>query len=334
MADFDLSTVTAALAQNLSDEVIKTANRTSPLLAMVPAEQGEGKNVAWAYETDAANAENFSDGADVSSYALDAPGFASLSWGLYRSNFKITDLASSAAATSRTPRGLANALADNLMNSARKLASGLNAVGYSGAGTGTTIAGLATALRDDNTYAGVDRTSVSAMRAKVIDPGSSTAVTLALIRSDLSSIFDACGEHCDLAMCSTAVWNSIAALFTEIRRINQNVDAMGRVVLDGSADELVIDKCRFIKDKDATANAIYYLNTNYLRWQTLPFVGTSEQDVIATLPLQTGMGTAGVSASVVRLARTGAAAKFTLMTQCQLVVKKPIAMGKRLNVAA
>ena len=133
--------------------------------------------------------------------------------------------------------------------------------------------------------------------------------------------------------CALPIWNSIAALFTEIRRITQGVDAQGNVVLDGSADVLVMDGCRFVKDKDATSNAIYYLNTNYLRWQTLPFVGSSEQDVIATLPLQTGMGDSGITAAVVRLARTGAASKFSLMTQCQLVVKKPTAMGKRLNVA-
>lgn len=334
MSDFDLSTITGALAQNLADEVVKTANRASPLLALIPAEQGEGKNAAWAYETDAANAENFTDGQDVSNYALDVPGLAYLAWGLYRSNFKITDLAASAAATSRSPRGLVSAVAEMMLNSVRKLSSGLNGVGYSGAGTGTTIAGLAVALRDDNTYAGVDRTSVAGMRAKVIDPGVSTAITTSLLRSDLSSIYDLCGEKPDVAMCPSAVWNAIAALFSEVRRYNQGTDAAGRVILDGSVDEIVFDGCRFLKDKDATANVIYYLNTNYLRWQTLPFVGSAEQDVIAQLPLQTGMGSSGVTAAVVKLARTGAAAKFSLMTQCQLVVKKPIAMGKRLNVAA
>lgn len=333
MADFDLSTVTAALAQNLQDEIVKTANRQSVLLSLVPGKEGEGKNVAWDYENDGANAENHTDGQDVSSYAIDDPGIASLSWGLYRSNFKITDLAASAAASSRSPKGLMNAVGESMMNSIRKLASGLNAVGYSGAGTGTTIFGLAAAIKDDNTYGGVDRASVASMRSLVVNPGSLTDITLALIRSDLSTIYDNCGETPDIALCSSAVWNKIAALFTEIRRINQTVDGAGRVVLDGSANEIVVDGCRFLKDKDCTANAIYYLNTNYLYWANLPMESTDDMELIARVPLQTGFGTSIVQGNIFRLARTGAARKFTIQTQSQLVVKKPKAMGKRLNVA-
>lgn len=333
MADFDLSTVTAALAQNLQDEIVKTANRQSVLLSLVPGKNGEGKNVAWDYENDGANAENHTDGQDVSAYAIDDPGIASLSWGLYRSNFKVTDLAASAAASSRSPLGLVDAIGESMMNSIRKLSSGLNVVAYSGAGTGTTIFGLAAAIKDDNTYGGVDRASVASMRAKVIDPGSSTEITLALIRSDLSAIYDLCGETPNVALCSSAVWNKVAALFTEIRRITQTSDGAGRVVLDGSANEIMVDGCRFIRDKDCTSNVIYYLNTNYLFWANLPMASTDDKELVAQVPLQTGMGSSIVTGNIFRLARTGAARKFTIETQSQLVVKKPKAMGKRLNVA-
>jgi hypothetical protein len=91
---------------------------------------------------------------------------------LYRSNFQITNQAAAAAASSFQPQDLINPFARQMDNSARKLASTLNGVVYSGAGTGTTIAGLALAIKDDNTYAGIDRSSSThaQFRAKVIDP--------------------------------------------------------------------------------------------------------------------------------------------------------------------
>lgn len=338
MADYDLATITASLAQKLRDNVSRTFNSTSPLLRMLRVERGEGKNCAWAVELDGAIGENHADGADVASYGSDVPAFASLAWGLYRSNFKVTDLAASAASTTGNPAGLVNLAARGIVNSARKIASTLNGAGYAGAGTGTLIAGLNTALDDANTYGGINRsTGANALfRAKVVDPGVSTAITLALIRSDLGAIFDACGEKPNLALCDTTRWNNVAALFTELRRYQQDVfvDGAREIKMDASVDAIVIDGCMFVKDKDATAGRIYYLNTNYVYWQSLPPAADGPlAENMSVMQLADSAGDLGAQMAVRPLARTGAAAKVTASVQMQLVVEKPNACGVRKNVA-
>lgn len=337
MADFDLSTVTAALAQNLRDIVVRTFNSTSPTLRLFPIVQGEGKNCAWDVEGTGAIGENFTDGADVANYGIDTPKMATLSWGLYRSSFKITNLAASAAKSSRSPSGLMRPLARNMVNGARKLAKSINDVAYSGAGTGTTVAGLAIAVKDDNTYAAIDRSSETYFRAKVIDPGALTDITVALIRSDLGQIQDACGEKPDLALCSTAVWNKVAALFTDRERFARDVAtfAGGRqVTMDATIDAIVVDGCMFVKDPSCTANVIYYLNTAYVRWETLPHDTEVLPAGAVLMSLEDTQGALGLQVAVYPLSRTGAAGKFTMEAQFQLVLEKPNACGKRLNVNA
>lgn len=340
MANFDLTTVSAALAQGMAPRVQRTFNSLSVAMRLFRKVPGAGKNLAWDVEYTGAIGENFSDGADVSNYGIDTPQFASLSWGLYRSNFQITNQAAAAAASSFQPQDLINPFARQMDNSARKLASTLNGVVYSGAGTGTTIAGLALAIKDDNTYAGIDRSSGThaQFRAKVIDPGTLTDPTIALIRSDLGSIYDQCGESPDIALCNTAVWNKVAGLFTDVTRYNKDafVNAEGRTItMDASIDAMMIDKCMFIKDKDATANVIYYLNSNYVEWEYLPPVNLApDANQSTVMQLQDQDGELGLALSVYPLARTGAAAKMTMEVMTQLKVTRPNACGKRLNVNA
>jgi hypothetical protein len=335
MADFDLATITGALSQNMKDVVTRTVNTTSPTLRMFRMEQGEGKNCAWDVEGGGAIGENFTDGADVTNTGSDVPQIAKLDWGLYRSNFKITNLAAAAARSSRSPQGLVRPLARNMQNSARKLASTINGVAYSGAGTGTTIFGLAAGIRDDNTYAGIDRTQAAnaGFRGKVIDPGALTDPTIALVRQDLGQIYDICGEKVDVALCNTAIWNKLAAQFTEVRRYNQDVFLGGRqVTLDASVDAIVIDGCMFVKDKDATANAILYLNSAYVSWEYLPPAIEILPDGAAMMQLEDTQGSLGMQVAVYPIARTGAAGKFTMEVQLQLKIEKPNACGKRVNV--
>jgi hypothetical protein len=335
MADFDLATITAALAQNYKDEVVRTFNANSVLLRMLPKVQGEGKNVAWTFEGTGAIGENFTDGADVSNYGIDTPYAATLSWGLYRSNFKLTNLALSTAGSSRSPMGMVDSMGRSMLNASRKLASTLNVAGYSGAGTGTLIAGLGVGVDSDNTYAGIDRTSNTSFRASVIDPGALTDPSFALIRSDLSTIYDACGEQPDLAFCNSAAWNKIAGLFDETRRrVSEVSTAGGMVKLDASVSAIEIDGCVFIKDKDATANAIYYVNSNYVHWEYLPVIsGSGVPADIVQGQLSEQQGALPLGMAIYPLARTGAARKITCEVQAQLVVEKPNACGVRLNVA-
>lgn len=339
MADTTLTAITAALAQNYRDPIIRTFNGRSRALSLFKVMAGEGKNCAWTWTGTGAIGENHAEGADVSSTGSNAASPAVLSWGLYRSNFLVTDLAASAARTSRTPVGSQMKVAENVMEGSQKLASVLNGAFYTGAGTGTLLCGLDVAIDDANTYAGVDRSvgANSGFRATVIDPGAPTAPTLALLRSDLASIYDVSGETPDIALCPTAVWQKIAALYDENRRYVQQVTTgKGLVTLDGSAGALELDGCVFIKDKDATANQIKYVNSNYVHFEYLPFFDEGQiRDLMhaGDVSLDDGYGPMPFGMMVRQLGPAGAARKYTMQLQMQLVVKKPSACGVRKNVS-
>jgi len=336
MADFDLSTVTNVLAQTFRPRIVRTFSSSSRLLRLLQIERGEGKNISWGIETTGAIGENFTDGADVSNYGIDTPDDAVLSWGLYRSNFKITNLALATARTSASPADMLRPMGRSFENACRKLARTINGVLYSGAGTGTTIAGLATAIDNNNTYATIDRSSVTAFRATEFDPGSATDPTLSQLRKDIYDIEDTCGEKPDIAMCSSSVFLKIASLFDNNRQYQQTVvnTARGQVMLDASVGVVMIEGCAFINDPDCTANKIYYLNSNYVRVVYLP--GASESEVVTDdmimASLQDNMGPMPLGLNVYPLARTGAARKVTCEVQMQLMVEKPSACGVRHNV--
>ncbi|MHC4648424.1 MAG: phage major capsid protein [Planctomycetota bacterium] len=334
MADTPRTLALTTLAQNYAPEIVRAFNRRATALTVLPIRVGSGKNVGWVAEEDAAVGENFAEGADAANFGSDAQSSATLSWGLYRSNFRVTDLARAAAATSMTPEGNLRLWARDLVNASAKLASTLNGVIYSGAGTGTTYAGLAVAVGNTtNTYATIDRSTDTWWAPTVVDPGSLTAPTFSLIRSDLRTIYTAGGEYPDIALCSPAVFDKLGSLFDSNRRYVDNIrTARGDIKLDASLRAIDIEGCMFLKDKDATANTIYYLNTDYVHVEVLPPSNLPEQ-VDANVSANDGFGTIPMMFNYQLLAKTGASDKAQVVTQSQLVVTNPVKCGTRKNVA-
>jgi hypothetical protein len=334
-----LSSILSALAQNFRPKIVRTINRRSVLLKTLPVIPGEGKNIAVDVEFDGMVAETFSDGADASNFGSDALTPATLSWAMYRSNFHITDLAMATARTSLTPLSVLNLWGRNMVNAATKLASSMNLDSYSGA-AGNAMTGLDTALRNDNTYMGIDRTQSAnaGFRGNLIDPGVPTAPTLSQIRKDINTtIYSASGEQPDLAFCSPAIFNTLGDLFTELRRYNDGVreieTAKGKITLDASLGAIEFEGCVFIKDKDATANQIYYLNSNYVRFEYLP--QQPEADVMtlgSDVDLEDGFGPVPLGARFKKLATQGASERASMQTFINIVVEKPNSCGLRLNV--
>jgi len=338
------SDLSGALPAIYREPTVRTLNATSKLLRLLPIVRGSGKNVTFDVEGTGAVAEAYADGADAANYGTDALVTPVLNWGLYRSNFGATKLARDAAGSSSSPSDLADQIGRSYVNSVRKLSSYLNGLLYSGAGTGATavISGLNVAIHNANTYAGIDRTAgggttYAYWQSTLVDPGALTPPTLKLLRSDLATIEDACGEKPDIAVCSTAVFQKIASLFDDSRQyvVPTMVNtARGDVQLDASISRVVLDGCTIIADKDCTANAIYYLNTNYVRVEYLPSAAaTLLPEVSRDTMADDGYGEIPLGFSVEALAKTGAASKFSLYATLQLVVSKPSACGKRLNVS-
>jgi hypothetical protein len=321
-------------AQEYRGDIIRQINRRVTLLKLLRITRGSGKNVAWAAQGDGQLAENYSEGADAANFGSDEQNDAILSWGLYRSNFHVTKLALDSAATTVTPAGNRQLWARNQVDAAGALADLIEDDLFNGAGTGTLIAGLDVAVADDtNTYATIVRGTDTWWKPTIVDPGSLTAPTIAQIRSDLGTIFDACGETPDIAVASTAVFNAVANLFEPNRRWNIVNTARGAITLNAGFEGIEVDGCMFVKARHATANQIYYLNTNYVHVETLP---DSEVplDVLDRVQADDGFGSVPLDMTFHPLAENGPAKRAEALCTCQLVVKKPNSCGARLNVAA
>lgn len=321
------------LAQEYRGDIVRQINRRVVLLKLLPIIRGSGKNVAWVAESSGHIAENYSEGADASNFGSDAQDAATLSWGLYRAPIHVSKLSMDAARTTSSPMGNQALWARNIVNSAAALAALVEDDAFNGAGTGTLIAGLDTAIGDDtNTYASIVRGSSAYWKPYVVDPGSLTSPTLSLIRADLGSIYDSCGETPDLAIAPTAVFNAVAGLFDANRRWNVVNTARGKVNLDAGYEGIEVDGCMFVKSKDATANQIYYLNSNYVHFETLPDARVPDEVLNATTP-DDGYGSVPLDMVFEPLAKNGPSSRGESLATVQLVVERPNACGVRKNVA-
>jgi len=340
MADVITTLDLLTLAQEYRGDIVRTVNRKAALLRSISVVVGSGKNIAWAPEYDGALVENYADGADASNFGQDTQDSAILNWSLYRSNVHISQLSMDAAATSSSPMGNRALWARAVQNGGMALVKHVNEKCYSGAGTGTTVAGLAVAIEDDNTYATIDRTdSANAkFRSTVVDPGVATAPTFALLRDDIRQVEEACGEQPNIALCKPAVFNKVASLFDATRRYTQQVEfdgPRGQIKLDLGVQALEVDGTMFMKDVDATANAIYYLNSDYVHLEVLPHAEMREWMAAGVLDFapEDGFGPMPLMFHAEALAKAGASEKCQILWTGQLVVRRPNACGKRLNVS-
>lgn len=339
MSDTAQTLALITLAQMYRGDVVRQINRRSQALKILQIRPGEGKNVAFVPEGDGAVAENYSDGADAANFGSDAQASATLSWGQYRANFHVTGLAMAAAATSASPMGNTALWVRNMMNGAAKLASTINGGLFTGAGTGTLIAGFDVAIgNDSNTYAGIDRSSGSNayFRPTVIDPGTLTAPTFALIRDDLRKIYEASGENPDVAFVPPAVFNAIGGLFDGTRRqVDQIQTARGNIRLDFGFQAVEIDGTMFVKDKDAGANKIYYVNTNHCHVEYLPpKLPPAAAALAQQVAADDGFGMVPLGMMYEVLAQLGDSYRAQVKSYIQLVVDRPNAFGVRKNVLA
>lgn len=339
MADVPQTLSLITLAQEFRGDIVDQVNRRVTLLKLLPIVPGGGKNIAWAPESDGAVAEAYTEGADAANFGSDAQGSAVLSWGLYRSNFKVTKLAMDAAGSSSTPLQNRQLWAKNLVNASAALADLLEGQAFTGTGSGgtTVMAGLDFAIGDTaNIYATINRATGSNAfwRPTVVDPGTLTPVTFAQIRSDLGTIGDLCGESPDIAVCSTAVFNAIAGLYDSNRRWESSVNtARGNIVLNNGYEGIMVDNCTFVKARKATANQIYYLNSRFAHFETLPD-STYPPEVYQMMQATDGYGSVPFNLHYEMLAKTGPLSKAEVLAQLQLVVERPNAFGIRKNVLA
>lgn len=323
------------LAQTYRGDVVNQINKQVVLLKMIPIVQGQGQNCAWAVEKDGENVEAYSEGADAVNFGSTQQQSAILTWGLYRATPHVTQLAMDAAATAYDPTGNKQQWARQISAHSASLAVKLNQECFAGT---TNIVGLDSAICSaTNTYATIDSSQAanSFWRPTVVDPGTPTNPTFALIRDDVRQIYEACGENPDLAICTPTVFNYIGGLFDNTRRnVEMATTARGSVKLDMGFQALELDGLLFMKERHATANRIYYINTAFLHLEVLP---SATQRMLeragALVGADDGFGSIPLSFDYQPLAKTGASDKAQILSTCQLVVRRRNKHGARLNVS-
>jgi hypothetical protein len=335
------------LAQEYAHELIPTVNRTCIALRVIPMRVGGGQNCAWVIKGSGASAAAMAEGASAGTAANDSQTAAVLNWGYYKADGGATGPAQAAAGTVSSPKGNADLLAMNVVDSVAALASQINQHVYSGDPTASPVqvGGLDYAIMSTtNTYATINRTSNADARPTVFNPGVATPVTHSMLRKDVSDIKVACGMAPDLALCHPDVFNEIAGTFDATRRYNQTTEftnARGRIALDASVNAVTISGCTFIEDKDATRESgntsgrIYYLNSSMVEFVLLPpkeirgllqAMGVMEGTLLRA---NDGFGELPLLAAIVAMAKTADADTFMAKAYLQLKVKSPKHCGVR-----
>jgi len=338
MSDVPQTLSLIILGQLLRGPMVSQISRRSATLRLFPFKEAAGQNIAWSVSGTGALVENFAEGATASNFGSDEQRQALLAFGRVRSNFHITGTAQRAAKTHQAgPQGLQSLIGQNMQDAAAAVASEVNVETFSGTGASNQMTGLDEAIgKDDNTYANIDRASVTYWRPYVVDPGVLTLPTFALIRKDLGQIYDNSGEQPDIALCSTAVFNTVRALFdSNVTYVNELTTPRGVVKLGDGFQGVNIDGCTFIKDKDATANRIYYLNSNYVHYEYAaldPDLLDAIQRLAIKMPADDGFGMTPLGIRCEKIAKLGDADRFQALTELNLVVRKPRACGVRKNV--
>jgi hypothetical protein len=172
-----------------------------------------------------------------------------------------------------------------------------------------------------------------------VDPGASTALSFAQIRTDLAAILIAGGVRPNVALVSPRVFLTVASLFDSqklylMQTAGEAMRAMLAPEFEGGAGAIKFDNCVFIEDKDATENQIFYINTSTVSVQFLPVgePGPGGADESADVLMTDGFEEIPLGVRLEALAKTGDADKIMMKLYPQLRVMRPNQCGVRKNV--
>jgi len=350
MADTLLTQALITVAQNYAGDVVRQINRTAATLALLAPtfQEGEGPNVAWVAEASGQVAEAFTEGANPSNFGSDTQVGATQPWARYWAPWHVTGTALAVAATSRSPAGNIRLWARQMVNASEALAKQINGDIFTGAGgvsgDNKSLVGFDLAIGTaNNVYAGIDRTvGANAFWIPSIFNAAGPAVVLSFtqIRSDQVAIKVASGYRPDIAIVSTNTINKLAALFDPqkfyVVQTNVVPTAMATITLDGGITAIKFDGTTFVEDVFCPDGCIYYLNSRYVRmeylpaWATLALFPSDEAQAIGGLT--DGFDTIPLGIIMELLAKTGDSQQAYLKCYPQLVVTRPNACGKRLNI--
>lgn len=337
MAFEGLSALAGALSTQFQPVLDAQWNRYDPLLAAIPKKQGSGPNLTWdARFSRATGAASIADGADVAAGDVqqDITVPAVLNWAIYRSVFGLSGLSVSAAMTAaNSPMVLMEKFRGHLEDAASDIANKVATDMYSGAGTGTILAGLhgAGALLATGTYAGIVRATYAEWAGNTTAVGG--ALTLAAIDANERAIFTRCGEKPTMIVTTADIADAYAGLFSTIVRnapigsaISTPEQVMGSWDINGYTG-LHHKGIPIFRSAKCPSGQLYLLNERYMSLESLPYfkvgdeVSQAQQSVFATRQL-TG-NPLGLSAKVEPLGKIGDTSRFQVVVYLQQKVRRP-----------
>lgn len=339
MAAETLALLAPALAQTFAPDIVRTWNRTAVLaksLRSVPGVgQGGGKNVAWDVEYSGATANSFAEGSAIaaSEFNYDPVTTAILPWGLYRSAFSVsTTQLAAAAANIGSASALGDMVGERFMGAVTKLISRINQDIFSGTGVDAsgnpTIVGLDTALQSSGIYAGINKGTVTEWAGNVsANAGTLRPLTLEILAGAERLVYNAAGKEIDAIFCTPAGHAKYESLFNDVVRIPN--DGGGPIrSFQGSSKNLFWRGNPVVRDKQASANTFYMLNTSEVELPYLPFPGSApDRGMLEARGLPSSNGAdfeqTPLMAHCRALGLRGSAYEFYVEMHVQLRVKRP-----------
>jgi hypothetical protein len=259
-----------------------------------------------------------------------------------------------------SPTKLIDMVAERVFESMTRITNKINTDLITGNGTDSitsaqNIVGFETAFTSNGTYAG--QTTVSALSSNIFGSDSSPAVfSVAQVANDLSVIKTRSDEKPDFIMVHPYLAVAIQSVLESNRRIFNQDNVLGTYSTGpsnawrGADTGVTLYGVPVLSDIDGYYTGtpglspsqgfahLYYLSKRHLAldimphsnpfdgsvWEDESFLssGGAEDDVIS-----------GPVVSIVSLARLGLASSFAVNVECQLKVKRPMAMGIRKGVA-
>lgn len=327
-----LASVSDSLSQVFEDRLVRQINRKQGLLSLLPKRVGAGKNCAWDPEFDGAKAASGADGDDIDNaeYGSDDTKPAVLNWANYRAPFRVGAQAQAAARTSHSPVELRTLFRSKTFGSVSKLGDVINKRLFSGDGTTNEIMGIFVdngPIDDAGTFATIDRSVDTEWQGNVLgNSGTPRLLTQDLMREAIRDIFTRCGEHPDLIVTDPFTWDLFGSLLDTNRRpIYEITTAAGLITMRGGWSALEFDGIPVVRDKDATAGNMAFINTNYMLVEFLPtYAGQQNSDDTDLYAVHDDKGsTSGLPCRINMLGRTGQADKAYLDIFPILKVSRP-----------
>ena len=334
-ASVDISTI---LAKTFDLKARTQANRSAPFLKWLPKRAYAGKAIDWKVYGPGRTAAAFASGADAPSSSDDVPLAPTLSWARYHTTIEIAfDALIAAINAPNRDQAVQDLFEDEVMQAAGVIANTIETALFAGDGTSNAIAGVGIgidAATTGNDYAGIDvSTYTSWVSTEYGTAGSELAMTLPTFATFHQNMFTTFGAP--LANEAGDAWWTTPANYAKFQGLlganPYQIVNQGGVALQGGASSLGFDGVPVFRSQKCTTDTLYGVRRANVEFRFMPVMQVNGMPLQNSRDMVAGPLGAEEPTEVMfhfnELGRSGAAVKYQVWVQCQLVVRDRIAHG-------